>query len=318
MTLVAVGLGWAMAGRVLRPVHAVSGTARRLSQRNLHERIPVHGPHDEMRELAETFNDMLSRLERAFQAQRRFAANASHEPRGPMTTQRALVEVAAASREAGPEVTELADGLRAQLDRQQRLVDGLLALACGEHGVTEVVPVDLGDLVREHLDPAPAGVTVHPRLAPAVVPGDPVLLDLLVGYLVRNAVKHNVHDGQVWSAPARTGSTWRTPGRRSGRNGYASCWSRSGAVSATGCGRAGAGDRGGGGHRARGGWNCSRARAAASPLPSRSPRPTPSTIGLARTRQPHDQQDPVTRGRWSAGLAGTASPAPPRSPAPPP
>jgi signal transduction histidine kinase len=198
MTVVAVGLGWAMAGRVLRPVHAVSGTARRLSQRNLHERIPVSGPRDEMRELAETFNDMLGRLERAFEAQRRFAANASHELRGPMTTQRALVEVAAAGPNAVPEVKELADGLRTQLDRQQRLVDGLLALACSEHGVTEVVPVDLADLVPEHLDPPPPGLRVHLRLEPAVVHGDPILLDLLVGNLVRNAVQHNVEDGQVW------------------------------------------------------------------------------------------------------------------------
>lgn len=198
MTVVAVGLGWAMAGRALRPVHAVSGTARRLSQRNLHERIPVSGPRDEMRELAETFNDMLGRLERAFEAQRRFAANASHELRGPMTTQRALVDVAAASPGAGPQVKELADGLRAQLDRQQRLVEGLLALASSEHGVTEVVPVDLAGLAREHLDPAPPGVQVHCRLEPAVVHGDRILLDLLVGNLVRNAVQHNVHDGQVW------------------------------------------------------------------------------------------------------------------------
>jgi signal transduction histidine kinase len=205
MTVVAVGLGWAMAGRALRPVHAVSGTARRLSQRNLHERIPVSGPRDEMRELAETFNDMLGRLERAFEAQRRFAANASHELRGPMTTQRALVDVAAASPDAGPQVKELADGLRAQLDRQQRLVDGLLALASSEHGVTEVVAVDLAEVARQHLDPAPPGVQVHARLAPAVVHGDPVLLDLLAGNLVRNAVQHNVLDGQIW---VRTG-----PGR---------------------------------------------------------------------------------------------------------
>jgi signal transduction histidine kinase len=205
MTVVAVGLGWAMAGRVLRPVHAVSGTARRLSQRNLHERIPVSGPRDEMRELAETFNDMLGRLERAFEAQRRFAANASHELRGPMTTQRALVEVAAASPDAGDQVRQLADGLRQQLDRQQRLVDGLLALACSEHGVTEVATVDLADLVREHLDPADCPVTVHPRLEPAPVHGDPILLDLLVGNLLRNAVQHNVPGGQLWvrTAPGR-------------------------------------------------------------------------------------------------------------------
>lgn len=206
MTVVAVGLGWTMAGRVLRPVHTVSGTARRLSQRTLHERIPVGGPHDEMRQLAETFNDMLGRLERAFHAQRRFAANASHELRGPMTTQRALVEVAAASPDASPDVKALATELRTQLDRQQRLVDGLLALACSEHGVTEIVPVDLADLVRDSLSQADGrDITVEARLDPAVVHGDPTLLDLLVSNLVRNAVQHNVPDGRIWiqTAPGR-------------------------------------------------------------------------------------------------------------------
>jgi signal transduction histidine kinase len=198
MTVVAMGLGWAMAGRALRPVHAVSGTARRLSQRNLHERIPVSGPRDEMRELAETFNDMLGRLERAFEAQRRFAANASHELRGPMTTQRTLIEVAAAAPDAGSQVKDLAEGLRRQLDRQQHLVDGLLALACSEHGVTGMAPVDLADLVRDWLGPARAAVAVHARLEPAVVQGDQILLDLLCGNLIRNAVQHNVQGGQVW------------------------------------------------------------------------------------------------------------------------
>lgn len=195
MTVVAVGLGFVMAGRVLRPVHAVSGTARRLSQRNLHERIPVAGPRDEMRELAETFNDMLGRLERSFEAQRRFAANASHELRGPMTTQRALVDVAAAGPEAGPDVKTLADELRQQLDRQQRLVDGLLALACSEHGVTELEPVDLAFLVRSSV---PADFTVHTDLEPAPVQGDRTLLELLVSNLIRNAVQHNVPGGTVW------------------------------------------------------------------------------------------------------------------------
>lgn len=205
MTVVAMGLGWAMAGRVLRPVHAVSGTARRLSQRNLHERIPVSGPRDEMRELAETFNDMLARLERAFEAQQRFAANASHELRGPMTTQRTLIEVAAAAPDAGPQVKDLAEGLRGQLDRQQHLVDGLLALACSEHGVTGMAPVDLADVVRDWLAPARATVSVHARLEPAVVQGDRILLDLLCGNLIRNAAQHNVQGGQLW---VRT-----TPGR---------------------------------------------------------------------------------------------------------
>ncbi|MEU7872626.1 HAMP domain-containing sensor histidine kinase [Dactylosporangium sp. NPDC049140] len=199
MTVVAGAGGWVMAGRVLRPVHAVSGTARRLSQRNLHERIPVGGPRDEMRELAETFNDMLARLEDSFEAQRRFAANASHELRGPMTTQRTLVEVTAAAPDASEDVRQLAAALRHQLDRQERLVDGLLALAASEHGAVELTPVRLDELVSDCLAALPASdVTVRSQLAHTTVTGDQILLDLLLSNLLRNAVQHNMPRGQLW------------------------------------------------------------------------------------------------------------------------
>lgn len=199
LTLVSAGLGWWVAGRVLRPVHAVSNTARRLSEQNLHERIPVPGPDDEMRELAETFNGMLARLQRSFDAHSHFAANASHELRGPMTTQRALVEVAAATPGASADLRELADTLRPVLGRQERLVDGLLALAWSEHGTTSIEPVRLDELVRTALARTEQGsVTVAADLRPATVHGDPILLDLLVDNLIRNAVRHNVDGGQVW------------------------------------------------------------------------------------------------------------------------
>lgn len=203
MALGAGAVGWVMAGRALRPVHAVSATARRLSQRNLYERIPAEGPRDEMRELAETFNDMLARLERAFQAQRRFAANAAHELRGPMTAQRALVDVATAAPAASADVRQLADALRGQLDRQERLVDGLLALAASEHGTVETAPVPVDTLVRDHLadlqpEIAARGLTAHLALDRVTSTGDPVLLDLLVGNLVRNAVQHNAAGGELW------------------------------------------------------------------------------------------------------------------------
>lgn len=202
MTLVSAGLGWVMAGRVLRPVRAVSGAARRLSRYELHQRIPVAGPHDEMRELAETFNAMLARLEQSFAAQQRFAANASHELRGPITTMRTLVDVATPARvPAVPcrehdEPVELADALRGQLDRQQRLVDGLLDLARSENGSTTIAPVRLDVLAREALvRSAPAidrrGIVVSRALEPGRVHGDPVLLELLVDNLIRNAVDHN-------------------------------------------------------------------------------------------------------------------------------
>jgi signal transduction histidine kinase len=188
LTLGSAGLGWFLAGRVLRPVHMVSGTARRLSEQNLHERIPVSGPRDEMRELAETFNDMLARLQRSFDAQSHFAANAAHELRGPMTTQRTLVEVAASAPDAGDGLHELATSLSPVLDRQERLINGLLELAWSEHGVTTVETVRLDSVVRSALARHLGHATAD--LVPCVVMGDPTLLDLLVDNLIRNAFTH--------------------------------------------------------------------------------------------------------------------------------
>lgn len=198
LTVASAGLGWLLAGRVLRPVRVVSGTARRLSEQNLHERIPVTGPDDEMRELAETFNGMLARLQRSFDAQSHFAANAAHELRGPMTTQRTLVEVAASAEDAAPDLRDLASSLAPVLDRQERLVDGLLALAWSEHGVTEISQVRLDSLARSSLARADTDLlTVRESLEVSVVHGDPTLLDLLVDNLIRNAVGHNLPRGQV-------------------------------------------------------------------------------------------------------------------------
>ncbi|MET0134726.1 MAG: ATP-binding protein [Kibdelosporangium sp.] len=193
LTVASAGLGWWLAGRVLRPVHVVSGTARRLSEQNLHERIPVTGPDDEMRELAETFNGMLARLQRSFDAQSHFAANAAHELRGPITTQRTLVEVAAGAADAPPPLVELAQSLGPVLRRQERLVDGLLALAWSEHGVIGLEDVHLDSLVRTVL--SRRSFEPSATLSGCVVRGDPLLLDLLVDNLVRNAIRHG---GQTW------------------------------------------------------------------------------------------------------------------------
>lgn len=215
LTLLSGGLGWHVAGRVLRPVHTVSGTARRLSEQNLHERIPVSGPNDEMRELAETFNAMLARLQRSFEAQSRFAANASHELRGPLTTQRALVEVAAGGPSASEDLRELASSLGPVLARQERVVEGLLALAWSENGTSAIEPVRLDTLVRTSLDRlAPDGLTVSAELAPTAVQGDPVLLDLLVDNVIRNAIRHNVPNGQLWLATADRTLTVSNTGRQ--------------------------------------------------------------------------------------------------------
>jgi signal transduction histidine kinase len=203
MTVASAGLGWLMAGRVLRPVHLVSDTARRLSEQNLDERIPVSGPRDELRELAETFNSMLTRLESAFESQRRFTANASHELRGPMTTQRTLVEVAAAAPGASHDLQELAQDLHKVFRQQERSVEGLLALASSEHGTTTIGPVRLDLLARDSLTGQTGEITVrnisvHTLLRPTSVQGDPTLLELLVDNLIRNAVLHNHLGGRIW------------------------------------------------------------------------------------------------------------------------
>jgi len=202
MTVIALGLGWVMAGRVLRPIRAVSSAARGLSERDLHERIPVAGPNDELTELAETFNEMIARLERAFAAQRLFTANASHELRGPMTTQRALVDVALTTPRASRDALELAGSLREVFIRQERLVTGLFELASSQHGLARHDPVALDAVVSEVVGrwrPAAsdAGIDLTAEPVPTTVVGDPVLIEVMVDNLVRNAVVHNHRGGWV-------------------------------------------------------------------------------------------------------------------------
>ena len=135
MTVVSVVLGWIVAGRVLRPLRQMTAATRRISADSLHERLAVAGPGDELKDLADTIDGLLERLEGAFAAQRRFVANASHELRTPLTTMRASVDVAVAKPEPVPAQTiALADRLRGELDRVDGLLDGFLALARAQHG----------------------------------------------------------------------------------------------------------------------------------------------------------------------------------------
>ena len=135
MTVVSVVLGWLVAGRVLRPLRAMTTATRRISADSLHERLAMTGPEDELKDLADTIDGLLARLEGAFAAQRRFVANASHELRTPLTTMRACVDVAVAKPGPVPAPTvALADRLRGELDRVDGLLDGFLALARAQHG----------------------------------------------------------------------------------------------------------------------------------------------------------------------------------------
>jgi signal transduction histidine kinase len=201
---IAITSGWLLAGRLLRPLHQVTETARRIADapaadRGLHERIALAGPHDELRELADTFDVMLERLDQSFDGQRRFIANASHELRTPLTINRALLEVAVYRTQASPEVRQLGETLLAINARHERLIDGLLLLARSEGEVLERSFVDLADIVGHVTAITPAGDVVV-RSEPGVAPttGNAVLLERLTQNLVENGVRHNVPaDGWV-------------------------------------------------------------------------------------------------------------------------
>lgn len=191
----AIALGWLVAGRMLQPLHQITATARRIAQappdadRGLHERIALTGPSDEIKELADTFDVMLERLDHSFDGQRRFIASASHELRTPLTLNRTLLEVALAAESPSEEVRQLGTTLLAINDRHGRLIDGLLLLAQSDRPVAERSYVDLADIV-EHVAVSDT-VKVVTEPAEAVVAGNPVLLERLVQNLVENGVRHN-------------------------------------------------------------------------------------------------------------------------------
>jgi signal transduction histidine kinase len=211
--VIAFGFGWLIAERALRPVHAITATARRVASagsanRGLHERIALVGPRDEIKQLADTFDDMLERLDRSFDGQRRFVANASHELRTPLAINRALVEVAVTRPGASPDARQLGETLLTVNARHERLIDGLLTLADSENAVTERSPFDLRDVAMHVLDQLPRSqIEVRRALEPAPVAGDPVLLERLVHNLVENAVRHNEPGG--WLSVSTGGTAGR-------------------------------------------------------------------------------------------------------------
>jgi signal transduction histidine kinase len=225
---VAVGFGWLIAGRALNPLHRVTETARRIAMasaadRGLHERIALDGPSDEIKELADTFDTMLERLDSSFDGQRRFIANASHELRTPLTLNRALLEVAMHRKNASADLQQLADVLLGVNARHERLINGLLLLARSEQDLTNRSTIDLADVVEHVADhagsssadergaatPAEHNVTVRAEAGPAPITGDPILLERLVQNLVENGVRHNVpRDGWVRVASQSRPDGW--------------------------------------------------------------------------------------------------------------
>ena len=204
MAVVSIGLGWLVAGRVLRPLRAMTITARQISEESLDERLAVRGPADELKDLGDTIDGLLARLEKAFEAQRRFVANASHELRTPLAMMRTSLDVALGKPSPVPaEVTVLAGKLEEGLDQADKLLEGLLLLARAQQGnVGEVSETSLRRLVAEALDANRAeimrrGLVVVDATVEGDVTGNETLLARLVANVINNAVRHNVPGGGV-------------------------------------------------------------------------------------------------------------------------
>jgi signal transduction histidine kinase len=203
MTVVSIGLGWLVAGRVLGKLSTITAAARSISASSLHARLALAGPDDEPKELGDTFDGLLARLEAAFGAQRQFVANASHELRTPLARQRTLIEVALAEPE--PSIAALHDVCRRVLatgEQQERLIEALLTLARSQRGVDRCEPIDLaaitGDVLMARQPEAELrGLTVATTLRPAPALGDARLAERLAANLVDNAVRHNVAHGTI-------------------------------------------------------------------------------------------------------------------------
>ena len=208
LALVSLVVGWLVAGRILRPIHRITATAQRLSLSTLHERIALAGPKDELKELADTFDAMLDRLERSVAGQRRFIANASHELRTPLAVQRAAIEIGLPE-----DVGAIRGTLLLHNHRAEKLIDALLVLAQAEHGLDDRNPVALDQVVRLVLaERGSDAVTVTERTEPFIVDGDPVLLNRLVTNLLDNAVRYNHPGGTVEVTLSRGVLTVRNTG----------------------------------------------------------------------------------------------------------
>jgi signal transduction histidine kinase len=201
MTMVSVIAGWLLAGRALRPLRDITATARRVSGENLGERIGLVGPADELKELADTFDGMLGRLDAAFASQRHFVANASHELRTPLAIMRTEIDVALADPDAGvEELRAMGEAVRETIDRNERLIEGLLVLARSEAATGREQPVELGSLAADCVTDLraraeEAQLSVQTDLRPAWTKGEPALLERMIANLIDNGIRHNEPGG---------------------------------------------------------------------------------------------------------------------------
>jgi signal transduction histidine kinase len=199
VSVLALVAGWIVAGRILRPVHQITAAARAASEQDLTQRIDLQGPRDELRELADTFDLMLDRLDRTFTAQRQFIANASHELRTPLTVMRTTMDVVLAKpKPTHDELISMSADVRQAVDHAERLIAALLLLARNDQTRVLSDPLDLAVVAEDALEGrALDGLHMTTSLEEAPVYGDEVLLDELVSNLLENALRYNVKGGTV-------------------------------------------------------------------------------------------------------------------------
>jgi signal transduction histidine kinase len=203
MTVLAIVLGWLVSGRVLRPLRTITTAARDISATNLHERLTIDRHDDELKELGDTFNGLLGRLESSFNAQRRFVANASHELRSPLARQRAVIQVALSDPGATASTLRKAhERVLASGEQQERLIEALLTLTRVQSGLDRRAPLDLATVTEEVIGARPTearlrDLNISAALDVAPTLGDARLVERLVANLIDNALRHNVADGRV-------------------------------------------------------------------------------------------------------------------------
>jgi signal transduction histidine kinase len=196
-------IGWIIAGRVLRPLTTITAAARRISASSLHERLALAGPDDELKELGDTLDGLFARLEASFDAQQRFAASASHQLRTPLTRERTLLQVTLADPAATTSTWQaVSQELLASNAEQEHLIEALLTLASSEAGPGEREPLDLAAITSQALAAARTAISdlnlhVDASLQPAILDGDPLLIQQLVTNLIDNAVQHNIPRGDI-------------------------------------------------------------------------------------------------------------------------
>jgi signal transduction histidine kinase len=199
MAVLSIWLGWVIAGRALRPLRTITDAAREISASNLHRRLALEGPDDELKRLGTTFDGLLARLEASFDAQRQFVANASHELRTPLTFERTLLELALTDPGATIDsYRHTCEQLLAVGEQQEHLIEALLTLSRSQRGLETHEPVDLAAIAATAATAADHdGLAFDTSLHPARTTGDTRLAERLVANLVSNAIRHNVPGGRV-------------------------------------------------------------------------------------------------------------------------